>query len=343
MKNETNKSQCCRWKVFSSALLAVAFLLILSASVAVHAAIPKGGSITIGTSKLIDADVLYEIKPDAPGFYKFTSVSSEDYNEVYLYTREPDDEWDYNDSFYTSSEKFLETGKTYYIRSDYKTMITVAAVVLPQLEIGKTNQAVKEDEYYVVKSPKNSDYVFTISSLNNRYIYAYIYDENLDYVRYGDSDKGSTATFECVLKANKTYYLVPGYDASVSIQIGEIGSSRDALETQLASAVAARKAAAAKAAAPPKVTLKSVKPAKKSLLVKWNKVKGISGYELQYGLNKKFTKGQKIVKVKGSKISKKVKKLSSKKKYYVRIRAYKTIKGGIIYGRWSKIKGKKVK
>ena len=34
---------------------------------------------------------------------------------------------------------------------------------------------------------------------------------------------------------------------------------------------------------------------------------------------------------------------TSKKKYFVRIRAYRNIKGGTIYGKWSKVKVKKVK
>ena len=41
--------------------------------------------------------------------------------------------------------------------------------------------------------------------------------------------------------------------------------------------------------------------------------------------------------------SKKVKKLKSGKKYYVKIRTYKTIKGKKYYSKWSKVKSIKTK
>ena len=39
----------------------------------------------------------------------------------------------------------------------------------------------------------------------------------------------------------------------------------------------------------------------------------------------------------------KVKKLKAKKKYYVRVRTYKTVKGKKVYSSWSKVKNIKTK
>lgn len=39
----------------------------------------------------------------------------------------------------------------------------------------------------------------------------------------------------------------------------------------------------------------------------------------------------------------KVKKLKAKKKYYVRVRTYKTVKGKKVYSAWSKVKSIKTK
>lgn len=39
----------------------------------------------------------------------------------------------------------------------------------------------------------------------------------------------------------------------------------------------------------------------------------------------------------------KVKKLKAKKKYYVRVRTYKTVKGKKVYSSWSKVKSIKTK
>ena len=96
----------------------------------------------------------------------------------------------------------------------------------------------------------------------------------------------------------------------------------------------------------PKATaLKTVSGKKKSLLVKWKKqTKQVTGYQLQVATNKAFTKNKKTVNVKGAKkASSTVKKLKSKKKYYVRIRTYKTVGGKKYYSKWSKVKTAKTK
>lgn len=82
-----------------------------------------------------------------------------------------------------------------------------------------------------------------------------------------------------------------------------------------------------------------------SFTIKWKKqsakINGsrITGYQIQCATNKKFTKGKKIVTVKGySKTKRIVKKLKSSKKYYVRIRTYKSIHGVETHSDWSKSK-----
>ena len=83
------------------------------------------------------------------------------------------------------------------------------------------------------------------------------------------------------------------------------------------------------------------KPAalKKGLTVKWKKVSVATGYEIQYALNSKFTKSKKTVKItKAATVSKKITKLKAKKKYYIRIRAYKVVSGKTYYSAWCKTK-----
>ena len=80
---------------------------------------------------------------------------------------------------------------------------------------------------------------------------------------------------------------------------------------------------------------------------KWNKqTKEVSGYELQYSTNRTFKSGKdtKTAKIKkASTVKKKVKNLKSKKKYYVRIRTYKTVNGKKYYSSWSGVKSFKTK
>ncbi len=97
---------------------------------------------------------------------------------------------------------------------------------------------------------------------------------------------------------------------------------------------------------PKGTSLKSVTAKSKSLTVKWNQqAKKTTGYQIQYSTSKtfkaKYTKKITVSKTKTT--SKTIKKLKSNKKYYLRIRTYKTVKGKKIYSSWSKVKTKKTK
>lgn len=93
-----------------------------------------------------------------------------------------------------------------------------------------------------------------------------------------------------------------------------------------------------------KPKLKKLKPGKKYLKVYWEKSAGVKGYQLQYSTDKNFKKNKKTVTVKGAKtVSKKIKKLKSKKKYYVRVRSYRTLDGEKYYSKWSAKMSDKVK
>lgn len=95
---------------------------------------------------------------------------------------------------------------------------------------------------------------------------------------------------------------------------------------------------------PKKTSIKKLSKGKKKFTVTWAKVSGVKGYQIQYSSNKKFKKSNKSVTVTKQKTTKAtVKKLKSKKKYYVRVRTYKTVNGKKIYSSWSKVKSVKTK
>ena len=96
---------------------------------------------------------------------------------------------------------------------------------------------------------------------------------------------------------------------------------------------------------PKGTTLGTLKAGSKSVTVNWKKqtakmsTKRITGYQIMFATNSKFTKGKKTVTVSGySKTSRKVTGLKGGKKYYVRIRTYTTISGTKYYSPWSKSK-----
>lgn len=95
---------------------------------------------------------------------------------------------------------------------------------------------------------------------------------------------------------------------------------------------------------PKKTSIKKLSKGKKKFTVTWAKVSGVKGYQIQYSSDKKFKKNNKSVTVTKQKTTKAtVKKLKSKKEYYVRVRTYKTVNGKKIYSSWSKVKSVKTK
>jgi hypothetical protein len=72
----------------------------------------------------------------------------------------------------------------------------------------------------------------------------------------------------------------------------------------------------------------------KKLSVTFKKISGAK-YEVQYSTDKKFKKSKKKT-VSTNKAT--LSKLKKGKKYYVRVRAYKTSNGKKVYGKWSAVK-----
>ena len=71
--------------------------------------------------------------------------------------------------------------------------------------------------------------------------------------------------------------------------------------------------------------------------------KDITGYEVQYSLKKSFASPGTVVIKKAGTVKTVLKKLTTGKTYFVRVRAYKTVKGKKYYSAWSKAKSAKVK
>jgi len=81
---------------------------------------------------------------------------------------------------------------------------------------------------------------------------------------------------------------------------------------------------------------------KGQIIASWKKAGGITGYQLQYGLKKNFNNAKKVT-LKAATVKRTLKKLTTGKIYYVRIRAYKNVKGKTYYSAWSAAKKAKVK
>lgn len=95
---------------------------------------------------------------------------------------------------------------------------------------------------------------------------------------------------------------------------------------------------------PKSTSISFLSKGKKYFTVKWKKQSAkmakyrITGYQVQYSTSSKMT-SPKTVTIKGySKTSKKISKLKAKKKYYVKVRTYRTVNGNTLYSSWSKVK-----
>ena len=82
----------------------------------------------------------------------------------------------------------------------------------------------------------------------------------------------------------------------------------------------------------------------RQMTVPWKKDTRATGYQIMYSTDKKFRKNVKTVNIKKYKTTRcTVKKLARNKRYYVRVRSYKKVSGGKLYGSWSSTKNVKIK
>ena len=89
---------------------------------------------------------------------------------------------------------------------------------------------------------------------------------------------------------------------------------------------------------PAKQEIQKLTAKSKAFFVDWAQKGSATGYEIQYATNSKFTSAKKVTITNKKTDKTTVSKLSGKKKYYVRVRSYTTVKGTKYYGAWSSVK-----
>ena len=93
-----------------------------------------------------------------------------------------------------------------------------------------------------------------------------------------------------------------------------------------------------------KTKLSSAKSTKKkTFTATWKKTGGNSGWQVQYSTNMKFRSGVRTVNLKANNTKLTVRKLRSRKNYYVRIRSYKKVGKQTWYSRWSSVKSVRIR
>lgn len=146
---------------------------------------------------------------------------------------------------------------------------------------------------------------------------------------------GTSNSFKKVKTVTTTSATVTGLKAGVkyNFKVVAVGNSNDSV-LSVAKSITTLKYNT-------KPVIKSVTPASKSLTVKIKKkITGAKGYQVQCATDSKFKSAKKAV---FTGTSKKVKKLTSGKTYYVRVRTYNIVNGKKTFGKWSKVKTTSVK
>ena len=180
-------------------------------------------------------------------------------------------------------------------------------------------------DYFKFKVPAKGKINFsTLNSTDNAVKYLF-YDKNLNLVYSFYLNAGKKATQPFTLAAG-TYYLA----VTQNTEGYAVGSYNFTIDYS--------------ASAPKKPTLSPLQnKSGKKLVVKWKKVSGISGYEIQYSTNKKFKSGVTKKNVASNKTSATYTNLKKNKTYYVRMRSYVKVDGKKVYSSWSAVKNIKIK
>ena len=215
------------------------------------------------------------------------------------------------------SATYTSTGLTAGKKCSVCGRITVAQKTIPKLTLGKVSGLKAKS----VKVAKSSEITLAWNSVGNGVKYE-VYQKNGKKWKKLKATSSTSYTVK-KLKSDKEYQFKVR-----AVVDGAEGAYSSTLKVETI---------------PETATLK-LKAGSKQLTASWKSVSDISGYEVQYSTSKKFTKKTtKTVNVKKSLKKTTIKKLTKGKKYYVRVRTYKTVNGKKIYSNWSTVKNVKVK
>lgn len=158
---------------------------------------------------------------------------------------------------------------------------------------------------------------------------------------------GKTKTPSVTVKDSKGRKLKNGTDYTVKYSSGRKNVARYAVKVTFKGNYTGSKTVYYYIV-PKSTSISKVSALKKGFKLSWKKQKTqTTGYQIQYSTSSKFKKAKTVNVSKNKTTSKSVKKLSSKKKYYVRVRTYKTVKidgkTKKVYSSWSKTKTVKTK
>lgn len=243
--------------------------------------------------------------------------------------------------------RWVEKG-TYYVRvrEKYGEGASGSYRVKASFESAKSNEKEANDTYLQAQSVSNGStvtgtityydeydyYKIYISKRTNYSFYVYAYDWSIAFTLY-DSNLNAIINDEYTFQERPNRFTCSLNKGTYYIRISEGGIPPHSSKYILKFNPPTKQAKQLKK--PGKVTSFAVrKGLRKTIIIGWNTPSGAKGYQVKWAANKKFKKAKKKFTKKNSIILKKLK----KRKYYIKVRAYKTVNGKKVYGKWSKVK-----
>lgn len=325
--------------------------------------LPSATNISFDSARILqfDTSIAEELSSsDNVRYYKF-SVSEA--SELILRGEKASDNWRdwiyiydasktliYEFSFYgTFSQSIYLTGGEYYLKIDSEDSLSFIASVNSlsesftetqdanndtignafSVELGKQYKGVlaqnDEIDYFKFNVPAAGTITLSTTNATDNTLKYVIYDSSMNISYNKTLGKGQKAT-ELIKLAAGTYYLAIEKNNS-GYGVGSYNFTIDYVVT-----------------VPEAPTIKSVKnSASKKMTIKWGKVSGASGYELQYCKTSGFKSGVVKKTISKSKTSVTYSNLTKGKTYYVRMRSYVTVNGVKKYSSWSAKKSVKIR
>lgn len=152
---------------------------------------------------------------------------------------------------------------------------------------------------------------------------------------------GKTKTPSVVVKDSKGKTLKKGKDYTVTYEKGRKNTGKYKVKVSFKGNYSGSKALSFKIV-PKSTKLSKLTAGSKKLTVEWKKQSTqTSGYQVQYSTYKSFKSAKTVTVAGAKKTSKTVNSLKANKKYYVRVRTYKTVGGKKYYSAWSSAKSTK--
>lgn len=251
--------------------------------------------ITISWEKTEGAEGYYLYEKTGSGKYKILAIIED--ADVCKYIRE---DVKSSTKYSYQIEAFSDEGKNISERSNTKTGIYLLA---PSVEVKRTGNAVNVKWSQVTGA--TGYYLYRKTSK----------DKNWKQMAKITAAAALTWTDKSPAQGVTDYYYVKAYYSDSS---GVSASSKSIYFLKS-----------------PSIKSFSRKSKSKNMTVKWSRNTTASGYQIQYADNRMFHSAKTVTIKKNSIVSKKISGLSKSKTYYIRIRAYKTVKGKKYYSDWT--------